>query len=92
MFPLCLNESSFIADSKSREISSLEPLPKVWKQLKNDYKLKEVIGVGGYGQVVRAVHKQSKRVVAIKFMDKIFENDYRAKQLIREIQIMRKLS
>ena len=47
--------------------------------MKQDYKLKKILGSGSYGQVVKAEHKKSQRTVAIKFMDETFKSDYRAK-------------
>ena len=60
--------------------------------MQQDYKLKKILGSGSYGQVVKAVHKKSQRTVAIKLMNETFKSDYKAKQVLREIQIMRKLS
>jgi hypothetical protein len=31
-------------------------LPKVWNEIKQFYKLKKIIGRGGFGLVVKAVH------------------------------------
>ena len=67
-------------------------LPKVWNEIKKFYKLKKIIGRGGFGLVVKAVHLQSKKTFAIKHIDNIFKDDYSAKKIVREIQIMRKLS
>lgn len=82
-------ETSF---KKDEPVPLDNTLPKVWNQLKKDYKLKKKIGSGHFGQVVRAIHRITKRTVAIKFIDNIFNNDYDAKKTVREIQIMRKLS
>lgn len=35
----------------------------------DDYELGNVIGEGGFGQVLVGTHKQTKKKVAIKFMD-----------------------
>ena len=67
-------------------------IPKVWNHVKKDYKLQKKLGSGSYGQVIRAVHLPSQRTVAIKLIENIFKDDYEAKKMIREIQIMRKLS
>lgn len=35
----------------------------------DEYELGEVLGEGGFGQVFQAKHKETKKLVAIKFMD-----------------------
>lgn len=64
----------------------------VWDIMKADYTLVKHIGSGAYGQVVKAVHKKTKRVVAIKLLRNLFQGEYAAKKELSEIQILRKLS
>ena len=55
--------------------------------------MQEQIGFGSYGEVVKAVHKKSGLTVALKFVEGPQEGmTYRSRQLVSEIQILRKLS
>lgn len=65
---------------------------KYFKYIQNDYKIVEQLGIGAYGEVVKAVHIKTEHAVAIKFMDGLCDRIYRSRQLISEIQILRKLS
>jgi len=67
----------------------MDPL---WKSIRVEYKLLEEMGQGSYGQVIKAMHRQSKQVVAIKLMKNIFADSYQARKTLREIKILRKLS
>ena len=67
-------------------------LDPVWQVLKPTYKILGHIGLGSYGHVVKAIHRQSKKVVAIKLMKNVFKNEYDSKRIVSEIQILRKLS
>lgn len=42
--------------------------------------------------MVKAIHRKSKKTVAIKQIDKIFGNVYDSIKLVREVQIMRHLT
>jgi serine/threonine protein kinase len=63
-----------------------------WKDLKCDYKLVKIIGKGTFGTVVKAIHRETKTVVAIKHIDGISKSSYSARKVLREVKIMRKLS
>ena len=52
----------------------------------------EQIGVGSYGEVVKAIHIETGHTVAIKFMKGLSDKTYRSRQLVSEIQLLRKLS
>lgn len=57
-----------------------------------DYETLETIGVGAYGKVVKARHKTTGDMVAIKHVDKdAMQRMELEEQLINEIRIMRKL-
>lgn len=57
-----------------------------------DFDVQEVIGAGAYGKVVKAVHKDSGRLVAIKHVDKeAMQRMELEEQLINEIKIMKSL-
>lgn len=57
-----------------------------------DFDVQEVIGVGAYGKVVKALHKAADRLVAIKHVDKeAMERMELEEQLLNEIRIMKSL-
>jgi serine/threonine protein kinase len=39
------------------------------RQVIDQYKMNEMIGEGGFGQVFRAQHKKTKEIVAVKTID-----------------------
>ena len=51
-----------------------------------------MIGEGTYGQVVKAKHRKTGQIYAIKLIKDIFHNEQHAKQVCRELKIMRHLS
>ena len=59
-----------------------------WAYVKKEYKLVEFLGEGSFGQVVRAKHRVSGKVFAIKMITDVFKHDYQAKKILREIEIM----
>ena len=63
-----------------------------WKTVSKDYKIVDVIGQGSGGQVVKAMNRQSKTVVAVKRIECGFDNLQYMKYILREISIMRQLS
>lgn len=60
-----------------------------WKVTKEQFKLTEVLGEGSGGQVVKAVHRKSKVIVAIKKIDCSFNDLHHMKYVLREITILR---
>jgi hypothetical protein len=44
-----------------------------WKAVKQEFKLTKIIGSGIGGQVVKAIHRESGKAVAIKKIDCNFE-------------------
>jgi mitogen-activated protein kinase 1/3 len=57
----------------------------------NDYACIKLLGKGGYGYVVEAIHKPSGKRVAIKKMDEVFCNRSHARRILREITLLRRL-
>lgn len=57
----------------------------LWSVLSADYTILESIGSGAFGDVVKAVHKESQQIVAIKLMKNLFSCDYQSKQVLSEI-------
>lgn len=60
-----------------------------WKTVSKDYKIVDVIGQGSGGQVVKAMNRQSKTIVAVKRIECGFDNLQYMKYILREISIMR---
>ena len=60
-----------------------------WKTVKDKFKIVEVIGEGSYGQVVRAIERETKKVVAIK---RISCSSSKMTYVLREISILKQLS
>lgn len=50
------------------------------------------MGVGSFGEVIKARHKYTKMQVAIKLLGDTLVDDYQAKKVLSEIQILRQLS
>ena len=64
----------------------------IWKHVEADYKIKRVIGHGSYGNVVKAKCKQTGHYYAIKHVTDIFESPETARSIVRELQLLQKLS
>lgn len=64
----------------------------LWQHVRVKYKLIEEMGEGSYGQVLKAMNRETKQIVAIKFMKNTFSDSYQARKTLREIKILRKLS
>lgn len=47
-----------------------------WNEVRGEYKLCEQLGAGSYGQVVKAKHRTTKKVVAIKLIKDIFKDSF----------------
>lgn len=52
----------------------------------------EICGEGSFGRVVRARHRVTKKEMAIKQIGDAFDHQYSARKVLREIQILRKLT
>ena len=64
----------------------------LWNDVRGEYKLCEQLGAGSYGQVVKAKHRATKQVVAIKLIKDVFKDSFQTRKILREIKIMRKLA
>ena len=82
-------ESNSLSLGADASFMSLEP---VWKYVLGDYELLEKLGKGSYGLVVKAKHRETGKVCAIKHIKDVFYNQYEAHKVFREVHIMRKLS
>lgn len=70
----------------------MESLKTHWQDLKVDYKLVQILGKGSFGTVVKAIHRKSNKVVAIKHIDGLSTSSYSTRKVLREVKILRKLS
>lgn len=50
------------------------------------------MGQGSFGQVVKAQDLKTGEFVAIKLIERVFEDAYHSKKVLRELQILRQLS
>lgn len=96
------NENQKVSQGKSRRVSrkltksttdsDQDDLEAVWNCLIEDYEIFDCLGQGSFGRVMKARHRQTETDVAIKLLKNCFQNQYEAKKIVSEIQIMRKLS
>jgi len=68
-------------------------LPKAhqdWK-LPSRYEIRQMIGTGSYGSVCEAYDKEKERIVAIKKVNRLFEDNVDCKRILREWHILKGL-
>eukprot|EP00397_Hematodinium_sp_SG-2012_P009498 GEMP01009585.1.p1 GENE.GEMP01009585.1~~GEMP01009585.1.p1 ORF type:complete len:449 (-),score=114.64 GEMP01009585.1:1897-3243(-) len=79
---------------KKKSIKGQSPaIPKAhqdWK-LPPHYEVRQLIGTGSYGSVCEAYDKKSDRIVAIKKVNRVFEDLIDCKRILREIAILSSL-
>lgn len=63
-----------------------------WKLLSNKYQIKESLGIGTFGDVVKAKCLKSGKRVAIKLQKLDISNQYQIRKIAREIEILKHLS
>jgi len=71
----------------------LSTLPKSFAdwEVGSNYEIVKQIGSGSYGYVVEAIQKNSGKKVAIKRLNKIFDDTIDCKRILREVTLLRKL-
>jgi serine/threonine protein kinase len=76
---------------KENNKSEFDP---IWEDMSksNGFELKGVLGQGSFGTVMKAQCRESKNEYAIKLIEQPFKNEYSARQLLREIKILRKFT
>lgn len=89
---LIINFNIIKLDFKMENSQSHSKLPKIWKQVKKDYKLIEIIGQGSFGTVVKAQTRVNRKYVAIKLIEGITKTSYTARKVLREVYILTQLS
>lgn len=72
-------------------VSQAEYLKK-FNFLSLNYEILDILGEGSYGSVVRAKHKSTGQFVAIKRIEKLFENLQDTKKILREVQLLKELN
>ena len=70
----------------------LEQSQHAWQYVTANYDVVQTLGEGSFGKVVKAIHKETGEVQAIKFIKDALFDAYEAKKLYREIHILRQLS
>ena len=70
----------------------MSKLEKQWRTVKSTYKLEQILGSGSFGQVVKAKNRQTKQPCAIKCVQFNKSQLTSLKYIIREIQILKKLT
>ena len=70
----------------------MNKLSSCWNEVTTEYKIKQIIGEGSYGQVVKARHRETKQIVAIKKIDCDFGMASELQYLASEVTIMRQLT
>mmetsp|Transcript_111078 Transcript_111078/g.155934 ORF Transcript_111078/g.155934 Transcript_111078/m.155934 type:complete len:409 (+) Transcript_111078:80-1306(+) len=77
-----------------KAVPKLSTLPKSFQDwdVTSNYEIVKQIGSGSYGYVVEAIQKSTGKKVAIKRLNKIFEDVVDCKRILREITLLRKLN
>ena len=64
-------------------------LIKEWGPILDKYEPVKVLGAGSYGKVIEAIDRQTKKKVAIKKVNELFEDIVDSKRVLREITLLR---
>jgi serine/threonine protein kinase len=76
------------------EKTTIKPVPNIQEEFKlliPDYELGAFIGEGSYGMVIKAKHKKTNRLVAIKKFLKLYQDEIDTLRVLREVSILRQL-
>ena len=76
----------------STDATQHEGLDAIWRELGDSYVIKSILGSGSFGTVAAATHIETNTNVAIKLLLNACGDKYNAKQIICELEILRKLS
>ena len=87
-----MDANQIVDQTECKEESQVTLDSKQWNIIIKDYDLLQVLGEGVYGQVVLGQHRVSGQLHAIKRIRNVFDTAYTAKQILREIKILRHLS
>ena len=77
----------------NKEVPKLNSLPKSFQdwEVGSNYEIVKQVGSGSYGYVVQAIQKSTGKKVAIKRLNKIFEDVIDCKRILREVVLLRQL-
>ena len=56
-----------------------------WQYIRKTYKIKEQIGSGSYGTVVRVHDRKTKKVYAVKYLSNFIKSVNQSKMVLREL-------
>jgi len=78
---------------QKKEVPKLNSLPKSFQdwEVGPNYEIVKQVGSGSYGYVVQAIQKSTGKKVAIKRLNKIFEDVIDCKRILREVVLLRNL-
>jgi len=78
---------------EKKDMPKLSALPKSFAdwEVGAGYEIVKQIGSGSYGYVVEAIQKSTGKKVAIKRLNKIFDDTIDCKRILREVTLLRKL-
>jgi len=80
------NKIPSISESDLQKIKTLK-LDETWSAACEYFRIEKLLGSGSYGKVVQATCKTTGKLVAIKFIQGIFKNEYDCVKMLREIKI-----
>lgn len=82
----------YLSDANVLSPSNTKKLSSIWKGVQDQYNLMELLGEGSFGQVVKAQHKATGKLYAIKLVTNVFKDEFSSRKILREIQIQRMFS
>ena len=85
MFPFCNNDCDHTARLYYSSHTTLTNLHQAaWQYVEAQYDVLETIGEGSYGKVVKAVHRDTGEIRAIKFIEQALYNAYEAEKFVEK--------
>lgn len=76
--------------SMSSTVRTREEAVKAFR-IPSRYVVQDVLGQGAYGVVISALDSQTKEIVAIKKIERVFDHETFTKRTLREIRVLKKL-
>ena len=79
--------------NEKKDLPKLSSLPKSFSdwEVGPNYEIVKQVGSGSYGYVVEAIQRNTGKKVAIKRLNKIFDDTIDCKRILREVTLLRKL-
>ena len=72
-------------NEKTAESENVVRLDLIWQFVNKEYEIEKILGKGSFGFVIKAKHRKTGAVRAIKHIRNVFETLYEARKLVREI-------